>query len=51
MHILTENLRSDAHRTNGYASASVLAYRTNCTPANDSSLHVHFATVLGTGKK
>ena len=30
MHILTDNLRSDAHRTLTYASASVLNYRTDC---------------------
>gem|GEM_PF-6507142 len=31
MHILHETLRSDARRTNMYACASILSFRTNCT--------------------
>lgn len=31
MHILPENLRSDARRMSQYACASVLAFQTDCT--------------------
>lgn len=30
MHILHKNLRAETHRTNQYASVSVLSFCTNC---------------------